>query len=151
MAPRTRNKQRKDRRKWMRNQNRSQQQIHHGRDQLAYPIPLHNVSTTSSPRPSNNADNDAGDDENECKGTTFFAPAKFDELNMGERNCYENKNNDRRGDQNLHPPDCNCILRKQSRGKNFFLPQLSSSSTMQESEDSYYCLEISNDISNTRK
>lgn len=154
MAPRTRNKQRKERRKWMRNQQRLQHQNHQGQDLSRDPIPSHNVSTTTEcPRLEITCGLEAGD-ESQGEGMSLFDGSKFGELvlNDGDNNNHDqNKNHNKNGQEQLHPPDCLCILRKKSRDKEFFLPTMSLSSAMKQS-DSYYCLEISsNDISNARK
>ena len=154
MAPRTRNKQRKERRKWMRDQHRLQQQNHQGPDISGDRIPSHNVSSTTECPRLETTDDPAVGDESQGEGMTLFDGSKFGELVLddGDNNNHDqNTNHNKNGQEQLHPPDCLCILRKQSRDKEFFLPTMFLSSTMKQS-DSYYCLEISsNDISNARK
>lgn len=158
MAPRTRNKQRKERRKWMRKQHRLQQN-HQDQDLSRDPISSDNASTTTEDNRSSNVTTQGADNGNHDKEMAVSLASKFGELvlednltkniNINEQNTNKEKGGHR---QQLHPPDCLCILRKQTQGKNFFPPSLFLTPEMMEHSDRIYCLEIpSGDDSTIRK
>lgn len=149
MAPRTRNKQRKERRKWMRNQHRLQQESHQGRDLPPHTISSGNISTTTEDNRLSNGTNPEAENEIFDREMSVSVASKFGELILEENNAKninkneQNTNQDKGGHRHLHPPDCLCIIRKLSHGKNFFPSSLFLSPEMTEHSDSIYCLEIS--------
>jgi len=148
MAPRTRTRQRKDRRKWMRNQRRLQQQKDPDQELSRGPFPTHNIvkdteSTTTGQEEvdgSQEKDNDSVTTyNNESIGGTIVSSndPKKNQIDDGDKNTNQNQN----GHQQLHQADCLCILRRQSCGKNFFLPPPCLSSATEHPDD-YYCHNI---------
>lgn len=148
MAPRTRTRQRKERRKWMRSQQNLQQKKHQDQDFPRGPTPSPNTTTKDTESHGLKSITDQEPDENITgKGEDSVTTTHGSEFPIGtgapggDEHDYDDLNG-HNNHQQLHPPDCICILRKQSRGKNFFLPPPSLSSAMEEADD-YYCLEIS--------
>ena len=155
MAPRTRTRQRKERRKWMRYQHQLQQQKHPDLELSRGPISQPNVAKeTESYELPTTTGRGAGDESREKRNN--FVTAYNDESSTGaialdgdDNNDGNNAFQDQSEHQQLHPPDCLCTLRKQSRGMNFFLPPPSLTSAMEQPND-LYCHEATSAESSNR-
>lgn len=135
MAPRTRTRQRKDRRKWMRSQ---QQKEYEGRDFPPGHIPS---PDTAKETESHRAPASSELDVDKIENKTILSSSGTSETSgiSGEISAAQNR-------EEQHPPDCRCML----RGMNFFLSPVHLASTTTPPDD-YYCLGISSNNGQNRK
>lgn len=147
MAPRTSTRNRKERRKWIKNQQQhrlQQQEMEPERDERKFPrsFPLTPAAMETNSQRLLGTTTDVGvDNKSQEIRKDPITTSCDDEPNAGTTAATAIS------DQQLHPPDCTCSLRKQSRGKNLFLPPPSLSSAM----DGYYCFEESSTTSYTNR
>ena len=135
MAPRTRTRQRKDRRKWMRSQ---QQKEYEGRDFPLGHIPSPDTAKETEPH---RAPASSKLDVDKIENKAILSSPGTSETSgiLGEISDNQNR-------EEQHPPDCRCML----RGMNFFLPPAYLASTTTPPDD-YYCLGISSNNGQNRK
>jgi len=150
MAPRTRTRQRKERRKWMRNQQRLQQQNYPDREAPRGQHPSANeAKDTESQQLASTAGRRSEDESLDIENNSDRVDLHTDDNDIDNDDTIDDNNANQVGHYQLHPPDCLCTLRKQLRGKNFFLPPLSLASAMERNDD--YChLEASSAASTNR-
>jgi hypothetical protein len=138
----------------MRNQQRSQQQKHPDQELFQSPTPFPDAAKKADSHLVGIATYREETYVSREEEEDSLAAVK-DEYTAGVLPLIENGGRSRHQNQNgqvqQHPPDCLCILRKQTRGKNFFLPPPYLTSVMEKSDD-FYCLGVSSeDCSNRAK
>ena len=138
MAPRTRTRQRKERRKWMRNQQRLQQYNYPDRETPRGQHPSTNgVKDAESQQLATTSGRRAEDESLDIENNSDRVALHTDDNDIENDGTIDDNNTNQVGHYELHPPDCICTLRKQLRGKNFFLPPPSLSSAIEKPDD--YC------------
>ena len=141
MAPRTRTRQRKDRRKWTRTQQLlKQQKEHQGGD---FPLGSTLSPGTTKETESHRAPVASKLGAEKVENKTILSSTGTCDTN-GTLGQISERNTGNIEEQ--HPPDCRCML----RGMNFFLPPAHLASTTTTPDD-YYCLEISSNNGKNRK
>ena len=133
MAPKTRTRQRKERRKWIRHTQQQQQQ------QQQQPPPLVLDAMASLPWPAT-----VEDASTDAPFAIAAAPAVTNERDAIY--CRDNTNTQKKKEHTTkdpeHPRDCVCLLRKKTRGTTFIPRPPPSLHDLNNTGMLYYCSEI---------